>query len=114
MSRYAPEKKPTLREHSPRIYKQRFFSNGITCEIRKYFFYNQFDLKYGQNVNRIRSEQWTKEWMIELLERTIKTDHAAYCYGWTLVTLPNVQSYGHHTASSLLGLETTKCLQQNK
>jgi LmbE family N-acetylglucosaminyl deacetylase len=102
------------REHLPRIRKQELLNSGKILGIRKYFFYDQFDLKYDQNVDIVLSEQWNKEWIIQLLEQTIKTGNDPYGYDLMLIMLPNVQSHGHHTASGLLALETIKRLQQNK
>jgi hypothetical protein len=102
------------REHLPRIRKQELLGSGKILGIRKYFFYDQFDLKYDRNVDLVFSEQWNKEWVIQLLEQTIKTGNGAYGYDLMLIMLPNVQSHGHHTASGLLALDTIKRLQENK
>ena len=102
------------REHLPRIRKQELLASGKILGIRKYFFYDQFDLKYDQNVDIVLSEQWNKEWVIQLLEQTMKTGNGVDGYDLMLIMLPNVQSHGHHTASGLLALETIKRLQENK
>jgi hypothetical protein len=102
------------RAHLPRIRKQELLASGKILGIRKYFFYDQFDLKYDRNVDLILSEVWNKEWIIQLLEQTIKTGNGAHGYDLMLVMLPNVQSHGHHTASGLLALETIKRLQEKK
>jgi hypothetical protein len=102
------------REHLPRIRKQELLDSGKILGIRKYFFYDQFDLKYDRDVDLVLSTQWNKEWIIQLLEQTIKTGNGAYGYDLMLIMMPSVQSHGHHTASGLLALETIKRLQQNK
>ena len=107
-------KESIARVHLPRIRKQELLASGRIIGIRKYFFYDQFDLKYDRNVDVVLSEQWDKEWVIQLLERTIKTGNGAYGYDLMLVMLPNVQSHGHHTASGLLALEAIKRLQEKK
>lgn len=102
------------REHLPRIRKQELLNSGKILGIRKYFFYDQFDLKYDQDVDIVFSTQWNKEWIIQLLEQTIKTGNGPHGYDLMLIMFPNIQSHGHHTASSILALETIKRLQENK
>jgi hypothetical protein len=102
------------REHLPRIRKQELLASGKILGIRKYFFYDQFDLKYDRNVDTVLSEQWNKELIIQLLEQTIKNGNGVDGYDLMLIILPNIQSHGHHTASGLLALETIKRLQENK
>lgn len=110
-----PLSKETIgRAHLPRIRKQELLASGKILGIRKYFFLEQFDLKYDRNVDQVLSEQWNKEWVIQLLEQTIRTGNGATGYDLMLIMLPSVQSHGHHTASGLLALETIKRLQGNK
>ncbi len=49
------------RQHLPRIRKQELLASGRILGIRKYFFYDQLDLKYDRNVDIVFSEQWNKE-----------------------------------------------------
>lgn len=101
------------RAHLPRIRKQELLASGKILGIRKYFFLDQVDLKYDRNVDQVLSDQWNKEWVIQLLGQTIKSGNGASGYDIMLIMLPNVQSHGHHTASGLLALETIKRLHEN-
>ncbi|CAF3018697.1 unnamed protein product [Rotaria sp. Silwood2] len=89
-------------------------SFGRIAGIRKYFFYDQFDLKSTRDINQIFTEQWNKESVIEQFQRTIKTGNGADGYDIMLIMLPNVNSHDHHTASGLLALEVIKRLQANQ
>jgi LmbE family N-acetylglucosaminyl deacetylase len=102
------------RQHLPRIRKQELLASGKILGIRKYFFYDQLDLKYDRNVDIVFSEQWNKEAVIQQLEQTIKTGNGTYGYDIMLTMLPNIESHGHHTASGLLALETIERLRENK
>jgi hypothetical protein len=102
------------RQHLPRIRKQELFASGRILGIRKFFFYDQLDLKYDRNIDIIFSEQWNKEGVIQQLEQTIKTGNGIHGYDIMLIMLPSIESHGHHTASGLLALETIERLRENK
>jgi len=102
------------RQHLPRIRKHELLASGRILGIRKFFFYDQLDLKYDRNVEIVFSEQWNKEGIIQQLEYTIKTGNSTQGYDIMLIMLPSIESHGHHTASGLLALETIKRLQENK
>ncbi|CAF3788495.1 unnamed protein product [Rotaria socialis] len=102
------------RQHLPRIRKQELFASGKILGIRKYFFFDQLDLKYDRNVDIVFAEQWNKKQIIELLEQVIITGNSTHGYDVMLIMLPSTQSHGHHTASGLLALETIEHLQKNK
>ena len=102
------------RKHLPRIRQQELLGSGRILSIRKYFFFDQRDLKSTRDINQIFTEQWDKEWVIERFQRTIKNGNGVEGYDLMLVILPNVDSHGHHTASALLALEAVERLQRNK
>ncbi|CAF1329440.1 unnamed protein product [Rotaria sordida] len=102
------------RKHLPRIRQQELFGSGRILGIRKYFFYDQIDLKSTRDINQIFTEQWNKEWVIEQFQRTITTGNGVNGYDLMIVILPNVNSHGHHTASGLLALQAIQRLQRIK
>lgn len=102
------------RQQLPRIRKQELLDSGKVLGIRKYFFYEQFDLKYDRNPDVVLAEQWDKEWVIRLLQKTIGTGNGEHGYDLMVIMLPNNQSHGHHTASGLLALETIRRLHEDK
>lgn len=102
------------RQHLPRIRKQELLASGRILGIRKFFFYDQLDLKYDRNVEIVFAEQWNKEFIIQQLEQTIKTGNTTDGYDIMLIMLPSIESHGHHSASGLLALETIERLHQNK
>ena len=60
------------REHLPRIRQKELVGSGQILGIRKYFFYDQRDLKSTRNISQIFTEQWDKESVIEQFQQTIK------------------------------------------
>lgn len=102
------------RQHLPRIRKQELLASGRVLGIRKFFFFDQLDLKYDRNVDVVFAEQWNKEHVIQLLEQVIKTGNSTFGYDLMLIMLPSIESHGHHTASGLLALETIERLQNIK
>jgi LmbE family N-acetylglucosaminyl deacetylase len=102
------------RKHLPRIRQQELLGSGRILGVRKYFFYDQADLKSTRDINKIYSEQWDKEWVIQQFQQTIKNGNGNDGYDLMIIMLPNVNSHGHHTASGLLALEAIDRLQRNK
>jgi len=102
------------RQHLPRIRKQELLASGKILGIRKFFFYDQIDLKYDRNVDIVFAEQWNKEEVIQRLEQTIKIGNGTDGYEIVLIMLPSTESHGHHTASGLLVLETIERMRKNK
>lgn len=102
------------RKHLPRIRPQELFGSGRILGIRKYFFYDQMDLEYSKDVDTVYKNQWDKEWVIEQLQRTIKTGNGADGYDLMVVILPSTKSHGHHSASALLALDAIHRLQETK
>jgi LmbE family N-acetylglucosaminyl deacetylase len=100
--------------HLPRIRQQELLGSGRILGIRKFFFYDQMDLKYSLDINKVLDEQWDKEWVIESFQHTIKHGNGADGYDLMIVILPSVESHGHHTLSGLLALEAIDRLQQAK
>ena len=102
------------REHLPRIRQEELLASGKILGIRKHFFYDQLDLQYTRDVELVLQEQWKKEWIIQLLEQTIRTGNGADGYDLMLIMLPSVQSHGHHSASGLLALESIERLRGDR
>ncbi|CAF1436830.1 unnamed protein product [Adineta steineri] len=100
------------RTHLPRIRQKELMGSGRIVGIRKFFFYDQFDLEYSRDTNSVLSKQWNKEWVIGRFHDTIKHGNGARGYDLMIIMLPNVNSHGHHTVSGLLALETISRLQQ--
>jgi LmbE family N-acetylglucosaminyl deacetylase len=102
------------RKHLPRIRQQELLGSGRILGIRRFFFYDQMDLKYSRDVDTVLTEQWDKEWVIDQFQRTLKHGNGAGGYDLMVILLPSVDSHGHHTASALLALEAIDRLQQVK
>lgn len=102
------------RQHLPRIRKEELLASGRILGIRKYFFYDQFDLQYDRNVDIVFKEQWNTELVMQQLEQTILTGNGTHGYDILLIMLPSTESHGHHSASGLLALETIDRLYSKK
>ncbi|CAF5021519.1 unnamed protein product [Rotaria sp. Silwood1] len=100
------------RKHLPRIRQKELLGSGRISGIRKYFFFDQIDLKNSRNIESIFAKQWDKEWIIEQFQRTIKNGNSVSGYDLMLIMLPNIDSHDHHTASDLLALEAIDRLQR--
>lgn len=102
------------RENLPRIRQKELLASGQILGIRKYFFYDQLDLKYSTEINDVLENQWNQVLVRQMLIETLKTGNGASGYDLMLVMLPNNQSHGHHTVSGLLALSTINELKLNR
>ena len=107
-------KESVARQHLPRIRQRELLGSGRILGVRKHFFYDQLDWKMDRNVDVVLAEQWNRELVIQLLERTIQTGNGSQGYDLMVIMLPDVQSHGHHTASGLLALETIERLRASQ
>ena len=98
------------RQHLPRIRQQELIASGRILGIRKFFFFNEIDLKKDLDVNAVLNDQWDKELLIQLLTQTIKKGNSSNGYDLMLIMLPNSVAHAHHTASGLIALETIERL----
>ena len=102
------------REYLPRIRQEELLASGKILGIRRHFFYDQLDLKYTRDVELVLREQWNRDWIIQLLDQTLRTGNGADGYDLMLIILPNLLSHGHHSASAMLALESIARLQRDR
>lgn len=102
------------RESLPRIRQEELLASGKILGIRRHFFYDQLDLQYTRDVELVLREQWNRDWVIQLLDQTLRTGNGADGYDLMLIILPNLLSHGHHSASAMLALESVARLQRDR
>lgn len=101
------------RQHLPRIRKQELLASGKILGLRKFFFYEQLDLKYDRNVDIVFSNQWDKQYVCQQLMQTIMNGNGAIGYDIMLIMLPYIESHGHHSASGIVALEAIESLKKD-
>ncbi|CAF0754422.1 unnamed protein product [Didymodactylos carnosus] len=102
------------RAHLPRIRKAELQASGKILGVRKYFYLEQKDLKYSQNIEEVFLEQWDQELVIKHLSNIILTGNNQNGYDIVFVMLPNPSSHGHHSGAALSTLNAINLIQMNQ
>lgn len=93
------DKEEVGRQYLPGIRKQELMAGGDIVGIRNYFFFDQPDFYYTEDVEETL-EKWNTDWvherMVEILEKGE--------YDFIFLMLPFDEFHGHHKASTVLGL----------
>jgi LmbE family N-acetylglucosaminyl deacetylase len=93
------DKEEIGRQYLPGIRKQELMAGGEIVGIRNYFFFDQPDFYYTENVEETL-EKWNTDWVHERLVQILKEGE----YDFMFLMLPFEQFHGHHKASAVLGL----------
>lgn len=87
------------RQYLPGIRKQELMAGGEIVGIRNYFFFDQPDFYYTEDIYETL-EKWNTNWVHERLVQILREGN----YDFMFVMLPFEQFHGHHKASTVLGL----------
>lgn len=93
------DKEEVGRQYLPGIRKQELMAGGDIVGIRNYFFFDQPDFYYTEDVEETLKKwntDWVHERMVEILEKGE--------YDFIFLMLPFDEFHGHHKASAVLGL----------
>ncbi|MEX2604227.1 MAG: PIG-L family deacetylase, partial [Gracilimonas sp.] len=97
------DKEEVGRQYLPGIRKKELMAGGNIVGIRKYFFFDQPDFYYTEDVEETL-EKWNNDWVHERLVQ-IMADGA---YDFLFLMLPFDEFHGHHKASAVLALLAMK------
>jgi N-acetylglucosamine malate deacetylase 2 len=98
------------REYLPSIRKQEMMNGGKIIGIRNYYFLEQKDLKYTQDVQEVFQGLWD----IDLVKKRLNEIVSQGGYDLIFTLLPTSDTHGHHKAATILAIETVKNLQTQK
>lgn len=99
------DKEEVGRQYLPGIRKQELMAGGDIVGIRNYFFFDQPDFYYTEDVHETL-EKWNTDWVHERLVQILKDGD----YDFLFLMLPFEEFHGHHKASAVLGLQAMKQL----
>lgn len=88
------------RDYLPGIRKKELMAGGDVVGIRNYFFFDQQDFYYTQDIKETL-EKWDTPPVIERLKSIIKKEK----YDFVFMMLPFDGNHGHHKAATLLALK---------
>lgn len=89
------------RTHLPAIRKRELMAGGAIVGVRNYFFLDEYDDAYTENVDTVLRYQWDAERVRSRLAEVM----ARGAYDFVFVHLPVVAFHAHHKAATILVLE---------
>lgn len=92
------------REYLPTIRKRELMAAGKLLGIRNYFFLEQKDHRYTQDVKEVFQGVWDTE----LVKKRLKDIIQLGAYDYIIVLLPTADTHGHHKGATILALEAVK------
>ena len=97
------------REWLPGIRKKELMAGGDIVGIRNYFFLDQPDFEYTEDVS-IPMERWNTDWARSKMAEIMKNGD----YDFLFLMLPYETTHGHHKASAVIALQALKTLPKNE
>ena len=97
------------RQYLPAIRKQELMAGGNIIGVRNYFFLDQYDHAYTENIDTVLSHVWdADEVRARLAEIMMRGD-----YDFVFVHLPIPNFHAHHKAAAILALEAARDLPES-
>jgi N-acetylglucosamine malate deacetylase 2 len=98
------------REHLPTIRKQELIAAGKILGIRDYFFFDQIDHRYTQNVDSVLQYVWD----LNAIRYRLKEIITKGSYDYIFSLLPTPDTHGAHKGATILALEVVKEMGSGK
>ncbi len=94
------------REYLPTIRKREMMNGGKIIGLRNYYFLEQKDHKYTQDVKEVFQGVWD----IDLVKKRLSEIITNGDYDYIFTLLPTIDTHGHHKGATILTLEVVKGL----
>jgi LmbE family N-acetylglucosaminyl deacetylase len=98
------------REHLPTIRKRELMAAGKILGIRDYFFFDELDHRYTQNVDSVLKYVWDTNAIRYRLAGIVGKGS----YDYIFCLLPTPDTHGGHKGATILALETVAAMKQGK
>jgi LmbE family N-acetylglucosaminyl deacetylase len=102
------DKEEVGRKWLPGIRKKELMAGGDIVGIRNYFFLDQPDFEYTEDVS-IPLEKWNTDWARTKLASIMKNGE----YDFLFLMLPYETTHGHHKASAVIALQALQTLPKD-
>lgn len=99
------DKEEVGRAYLPGIRKKEVMAGGEIVGIRNYYFFEQKDKQYTEDVQKAL-DMWDADWIEGRLQEIIEEEQ----YDFIFTMLPQSGTHGHHKASALLALRAVENL----
>ncbi|MGD8426654.1 MAG: PIG-L family deacetylase [Balneolaceae bacterium] len=103
------DKEEIGREYLPAIRKRELMAGGKIVGIRNYYFFDQVDKKYSEDISKPLS-QWDTTWVKRRLVRILRDEN----YDFVFTMMPKESTHAHHKASAILALEAIRLLPKEQ
>jgi LmbE family N-acetylglucosaminyl deacetylase len=89
------------RQYLPAIRKRELMAGGAIVGIRNYFFLDELDNAYTENIDTILTHVWRPDRIRGRLQEIMEED----AYDYVFVHLPRPNFHAHHKSATILALE---------
>jgi len=103
------DKEKVGRQYLPAIRKRELMAGGKIVGIRNYYFFDQVDRKYNEDISNPMS-RWDTTWIKRRLVNILKDEH----YDFVFTMMPTKHTHAHHKASAILALDAIQKLPKNQ
>ena len=103
------DKEEVGREYLPGIRKQELMAGGKIVGMRNYFFFDQVDQEYSEDISN-PLQRWDTEWIKERLLKILQKED----YDFVFTMMPSEGTHAHHKASAILTLQTIEQLPNDQ
>lgn len=97
------------RKHLPEIRKKELMEGGKIVGYRDYFFLNQKDHKYTNNIKEVLDSIWNTGAVIDSLTRIMSSGR----YDYILTLPPTPTTHAHHSSAGILTLRAVDAMDIN-
>lgn len=98
------------REHLPRIRKMELMKGGEIVGIRNYFFLDEKDVEYTQDLKAAFEVHWDTARVKERFRKIVRENS----YDMIFTMLATETTHGHHKGAAILMMQVVKELPENK
>ena len=103
------DKEEVGREYLPGIRKRELMAGGKIMGLRNYFFFDQVDKEYSEDIeNPMRN--WDTGWVKERLLKILSQHN----YDFVFTMMPSLGTHAHHKASAVLTLRAIQQLPEDE
>jgi len=103
------DKEEIGREYLPGIRKRELMAGGKIVGLRNYFFFDQVDKKYSEDISN-PLKRWDTDWIKQRLQKILEQGH----YDFVFTMMPSEGTHAHHKASAILALQTIEKLPKDE
>ncbi len=103
------DKEEVGREYLPGIRKRELMAGGKILGLRNYFFFDQVDKEYSEDISN-PLERWDTEWIKKRLLNILQDED----YDFVFTMMPSNGTHAHHKASAILALQTIDKLPKDE